>query len=69
MGTPTAPSSIWNLTEIFSQPMFRERKERVSETDANKLLAECGENHTIMTYEQSISILNDLAFMIVPFNK
>ena len=57
-------------SNIFSAPVIRQREEkRVPNTDAKDLFRQIRENGSEISYEQAVDILNDLAFVVVPFDQ
>ena len=57
-------------SSIFSAPVLREREEkRVPNTDAKDLFKQINKHKTDLTYEQAVDILNDLAYVVVPFDQ
>ena len=57
-------------SNIFSAPVIREREEkRVPNTDAKDLFKQIYKRKNDLTYEEAVDILNDLAYVVVPFDQ
>ena len=55
---------------MFSAPVVRQREEkRVPNTDAKDLFKQIAQRGTELSYEQAVEMLNDLAFVVVPFDQ
>ena len=59
-----------NLSSIFSAPVMREREEkRVADADANILFERIRRNRDTLSYKESVNILNDLSYLVVPVDQ
>ena len=57
-------------SNIFSSPVIRQREEkRVPNTDAKDLFRQISQKGSEITYEEAVEMLNDLAFVVVPFDQ
>ena len=58
------------ISSVFSSPVLREREEKhVANTDSKDLFKQIRERKHELTYAEAVHILNDLAFVIVPFDQ
>lgn len=58
------------LQDYFVAPVIQERKQkRVPMTDAKQIFLMIDKEHQFLSYEQSVELLNDLAYIIIPFDK
>ena len=58
------------ISDVFSAPVLREREEkRVANTDAKDLFKQIRDKKRNLTYTEAVGILNDLSFVIVPFDQ
>ena len=61
---------ISNLSAVFSAPVMREREEkRVADADARILLETIKEKKDTLTLKESVEILNDLSYLVVPVDQ
>ena len=58
------------MSSIFSAPVMRERVEkRVMEADAKTLFDRIRLNKDNMSYKESVGILNDLSYLMMPVDQ
>jgi hypothetical protein len=58
------------ISDFFVQPMLQERQQkRVIAIDTKEIFQRVKEEHETLTYQQSVDMLNDLAYLVIPFDK
>ena len=65
-----AQTNLGNLSSIFSAPVFTERQEkRVANTDIAELFDTFKKNRDTMTFKDTVRMLNDISYVVIPFDQ
>ncbi|CDW73278.1 UNKNOWN [Stylonychia lemnae] len=59
-----------SIADLFTAPVIQERREkRIPVVDTKEIFSRVDQQHTYMGYEECVEIFNDLAYIVIPFDK
>lgn len=64
------PSRQISIADFFVAPVILERTEkRFAAVDTREIFTKIDNEHTFLSYDQCVEIFNDLAYIVIPFDK